>query len=75
MTVFGTGNRSERNLSMGYWDMEMDMGGPVLSLQSGTITIRRLRVRGTEERYRSKVLPIFKRGRKAAPPIQMPIVD
>ena len=32
-----------------------------LSLQSGTITIRRPRVRGTEERYRSKVLPIFKR--------------
>jgi putative transposase len=35
-----------------------------LSLQSGTITIRRPRVRGTEERYRSKVLPIFKRRSK-----------
>ena len=35
-----------------------------LSLQSGTIRIRRPRVRGTEERYRSKVLPIFKRRSK-----------
>jgi transposase-like protein len=35
-----------------------------LSLQSGTIRIRRPRVRGTEERYQSKVLPIFKRRSK-----------
>lgn len=35
-----------------------------LSLQSGTITIRRPRVRGTEERFRSKVLPLFKRRTK-----------
>jgi transposase-like protein len=33
-----------------------------LSLQGGyTITIRKPRVRGTEERFRSKVLPLFKR--------------
>ena len=35
-----------------------------LSLQGGTITIRRPRVRGTEERFRSKVLPLFKRRTK-----------
>lgn len=35
-----------------------------LSLQSGTITVRRPRVRGTEERFRSKVLPLFKRRTK-----------
>ena len=35
-----------------------------LSLQGGTITIRRPRVRGTEERFKSKVLPLFKRRTK-----------
>jgi transposase-like protein len=35
-----------------------------LSLQSGTITIRRPRVRGTEEGFTSKVLPLFKRRTK-----------
>jgi len=35
-----------------------------LSLQSGTITIRRPRVRGTEERFSSKVVPLFKRRTK-----------
>jgi hypothetical protein len=50
--------KSERKKSvdgvMGYRD---GYGEPhKLSLQSGTITVRRPRVRGTEERYRSKVL-------------------
>ncbi len=35
-----------------------------LSLQTGTITIRRPRVRGTEERFTSKVVPLFKRRTK-----------
>ncbi len=35
-----------------------------LSLQSGTIRVRRPRVRGTEERFESKVLPLFKRRTK-----------
>jgi len=35
-----------------------------LSLQGGTIRVRRPRVRGTEERFTSKVLPLFKRRTK-----------
>jgi putative transposase len=35
-----------------------------LSLQGGTITVRRPRVRGTEECFTSKVLPLFKRRTK-----------
>lgn len=34
------------------------------SLMNGTITVRRPRVRGTEERFESKVLPLFKRRTK-----------
>src|SRR5271157_5966207 len=34
------------------------------ALMSGTITIRRPRVRGTEERFTSKILPLFKRRTK-----------
>jgi len=35
-----------------------------LSLQGGTIRVRRPRVRGTEERFTSQVLPLFKRRTK-----------
>jgi len=35
-----------------------------LSLQTGTITIRRPRVRGTEERFTSKVVPCLSDGRR-----------
>jgi transposase-like protein len=35
-----------------------------LSLMSGTVTIRRPRIRGLEERFESKVLPLFKRRSK-----------
>ena len=35
-----------------------------LSMSSGTITLRRPRVRGVEERFESRVLPLFARRRK-----------
>ena len=34
------------------------------ALMSGTITVRRPRVRGTEERFESKIIPFFKRRSK-----------
>jgi putative transposase len=36
-------------------------GRPRLSLSNGTITLRRPRVRGLEERFVSRTLPLFKR--------------
>jgi putative transposase len=36
-----------------------------LSLTSGTITVRRPRVRGLEQRFESRVLPLFKRHTQA----------
>ncbi len=35
-----------------------------LALMNGTITIRRQRIRGTEDKFKSKVLPLFKRRSK-----------
>jgi len=37
-----------------------------LTLGSGTVTIRRPRVRGLQERFESRVLPLFPRRTKAA---------
>ena len=62
---FGRG-KSERTRSVdGILGYRNGYGKPRrLSLQSGTITIRRPRVRGTEERFTSKVVPLFKRRTK-----------
>ena len=46
----------------GYWNGH---GKPKkFALMSGTVTVQRPRVRGTEERFESKVLPFFKRRSK-----------
>lgn len=62
---FGRG-KSERMRSVdGVVGYRNGYGKPrQLSLQGGTITVRRPRVRGTEERFTSKVLPLFKRRTK-----------
>ena len=56
-------NKSERikpvDGTPGYWNGH---GKPKkFTLMSGTITVQRPRVRGTEERFESKVIPFFKR--------------
>jgi len=62
---FGRG-KSERMRSVdGVVGYRNGYGKPrQLSLQGGTIRVRRPRVRGTEERFTSKVLPLFKRRTK-----------
>ena len=62
---FGRG-KSERMRSVdGVTGYRNGYGKPrQLSLQGGTVTVRRPRVRGTEERFTSKVLPLFKRRTK-----------
>lgn len=59
-------NKSERikpvDGTPGYWNGH---GKPKkFALMSGTITVQRPRVRGTEERFESKVIPFFKRRSK-----------
>jgi len=59
-------NKSERIKSVdgipGYWNGHGK--SKKFALMSGTITVQRPRVRGTEERFESKVIPFFKRRSK-----------
>ncbi len=61
------GRKKSERISMvdgisGYWNGH---GKPKkFSVMNGTITVRRPRVRGTEERFESKIIPFFKRRSK-----------
>jgi putative transposase len=62
---FGRGKSERKKTVDGVLGYRNGYGKPrKLSLQSGTITIQRPRVRGTDERFTSKVLPLFKRRTK-----------
>jgi transposase-like protein len=64
--VFLRRKKSERQTQIdgtqGYWNGHGK--SKKFSLMGGTITVRRPRVRGTEERFESKIIPFFKRRSK-----------
>jgi transposase-like protein len=64
--VFLCRKKSERQTQIdgtqGYWNGHGK--SKKFSLMGGTITVRRPRVRGTEERFESKIIPFFKRRSK-----------
>jgi len=64
--VFLGRTKSERikmvDATSGYWNGHGKM--KKFSVMNGTITVRRPRVRGTKERFESKIIPFFKRRSK-----------